>query len=103
MHFAQGLLLALVAPASAVVCVPYHAPYNYGHPFRPSGTAPCYPTATGTAPDYPFGTASYHPTGTTATYPTGTAVIATRVGYTYHTAGLKRVARRVEMMEGGWA
>jgi len=103
MQFAQGLLLALVAPASVVAYAPYYAPYNQGHPIRPSDTAPYYPTGTGTAPYYPSGTASYHLTGTTPTYPTGTAGTATRVGYVYHTAALKRVARRVEMMEGRWA
>lgn len=103
MQFAQGLWLALVGPVFVVAYVPYLAPYNHGHRDHPSGTAPYYPTGTGTAPYYPSGTASYHPTGTIPTYPTGTAGTATRVGYAYHTAALKRVARRVEMMEGGWA
>jgi len=103
MQFAQGLLLALVAPTFVMAAVPYRAPHKDGHPVRPSGTAPFYPTGTGTAPHSPSGTASYHPTGTTPTHPTGTAGTATRIGYVYPTAALKRVARRVEMMEGGWA
>ena len=106
MQLAQGCLLLLVAPAAVLGYGPYYLPYNYGHPVRPSGTAPFYPTGTGTAPYYPTGTgtAPSFPTGTAPTYPTGTGTSSgITFGYSYPTAALQRVARRVEMMNGGWA
>lgn len=107
MQLVQAFLL-LVAPAAVLAHLPYYLPYNYGHPIRPSGTTPYYPTGTGTAPYYPTGTgtAPYYPTGTGTApyYPTGTGTgTGTGIGYVYPTAALQRVARRAEMMAGAWA
>ena len=86
-------LVALFAPSSTVAYA-YYYPYPTG-----TGTAPYYPTGTGTAPCYPTG-----PTGTgTAVYPTATGTATIGTGYVYPSAGLKRVARRAQLMDGAWA
>ena len=101
MHLTQAVIL-LATPVIVLGHVPYYLPYKYGHHFPPSGTAPYYPTATGTAP---IGTGTgLCPTGTAPAYPTATGTgTATGFGYVYPTAALQRVARRAEMMEGAWA
>ena len=92
MQLANNLVLALVAllaPSSTAAYAYYDA----------------YPTGTGTAPYYPTGTGTaYCPTGTgTAVYPTATGTATIGTGYPYPAAALKRVARRAQLMDGGWA
>ena len=103
-------VIAFFTPSSALAYA-YYPLYRLGtgtapyYPTGPTGTGTgYYPTGTGTG-YYPTGTGTgYYPTGTgTAVYPTGTGTATIGTGYVYPTAALKRVARRAEIMDGGWA